>query len=98
MHADTVHYEIGAEATTGSAKVPDLQNFATNELHLTFLAVDSTGTHATGPVVHWKNTITLKYRLFQQGKGLMCELQSGPPAKILYTTDGSDPQASRWHV
>jgi hypothetical protein len=92
VHADTVYYEVGSEATTGSAKVPDLQNFATNELHLTFLAVDSTGTHATGPAVHWRNTITLKYRLFQQGKGLMCELQSGPPAKILYTTDGSDPK------
>jgi hypothetical protein len=92
VHADTVYYEVGAEATPSSAKVPDLQNFVTNELHLTFLAVDSTGTHATGPAVHWKNTITLKYRLFQQGKGLMCELQSGPPTKILYTTDGSDPK------
>lgn len=92
VHADTVHFEIGTEATTGSAKVPDLQNFVTSELHLTFLAVDSTGAHATGSVVHWKNAITLKQRLFQQGKGLMCELQAGPPAKILYSTDGSDPR------
>jgi hypothetical protein len=92
VHADTVYCEIGSEATTGSQKISDLQNFPTSDLHLTFLAVDSTGTHATGPVVHWKNMITLKYRLFQQGKGLMCELQAGPPAKILYSTDGSDPR------
>ena len=68
VHADTVYYEIGSEATTSSAKVPDVQNFSTSELHLTFLAVDSTGAHATGPTVHWKNTINLKYRLFQQGE------------------------------
>ena len=92
LHADTVHYEIEVAATTGSAKVPDLQNFLTSELHLTFLAVDSTGTHAIGSVVHWKNTITLKHRLFQHCHGLMCELQAGPPAPILYTTDGSDPR------
>jgi hypothetical protein len=92
VHADKVHYEIGADATTGSSQVPDLQNFTTREMHLTFLAVDSTGEHTTGPLTHWKNRLTLKHRLYQQGADRMCELHSAPAGTIRYTTDGTDPR------
>ena len=92
VHADKVHYEIGTDATTGSLLVPDLQNFEVNEMYLTFLAVDSTGEHATGPLGSWKNRLTLKHRLYQQGADRMCELHSAPAGTIRYTTDGTDPR------
>ncbi|MDK2973391.1 MAG: hypothetical protein PWP23_3146 [Candidatus Sumerlaeota bacterium] len=95
VHADVVHYEIGGSpATTGSPKVDNLQSFKTNEMHLSFLAVDSTGKNETGSPRSWKNKITLKYRLFQDGDDKRCELQAAPNASIKYTTNGSDPKNS----
>lgn len=94
VHADRVHYEIGAPATTGSAQVPDLQKFTTCELRLSFLAVDSTGQHQTGPPAPWQNRITLRSRFFQQGSQRMCELLAAPPVPIFYSTDGSTPGPS----
>jgi hypothetical protein len=91
VHADKVHYEIGGPATTGSALVPDLQKFTTTDLRLSFLAVDSTGQHQTGPATAWQNRISLKSRFFQQGSQRMCELLAAPPVPIFYTTDGSTP-------
>ena len=91
VHADKVHYEIGGPATTGSALVPDLQKFTTTDLRLSFLAVDSTGQHQTGPPTAWQARITLKNRFFQQGSQRMCELLAAPPVPVFYTTDGSTP-------
>ncbi len=91
VHADKVHYEIGGPATTGSAPVADLQKFTTTDLRLSFLAVDSTGQHDTGPAVAWQNRITLKSRFFQQGEQRMCEILAAPPVPVYYTTDGSTP-------
>lgn len=94
VHADKVHYEIGGTATTGSALVPDLQKFATTDLRLSFLAVDSTGQHDTGPATTWQSRITLKHRFFQQGEQRMCEILAAPPVPIFYTTDGSTPSTA----
>jgi hypothetical protein len=94
VHADKVHYEIGGPATTGSALVQDLQKFATTDLRLSFLAVDSTGQHDTGPPISWQNRISLKSRFFQQGKQRMCEILAAPPVPIYYTTDGSTPSTA----
>jgi hypothetical protein len=91
VHADKVHYEIGSPATTGSALVPDLQKFTTTDLRLSFLAVDSTGQHQTGPATTWQSRVTLKHRFFQQGSQRMCELLAAPPVPVFYTTDGSTP-------
>lgn len=94
VHADKVHYEIGGTAaTTGSALVPDLQKFATSDLRLSFLAVDSTGGHVTGPATVWQNRITLKSRFFQRGEQRMCEILAAPPVPVFYTTDGSTPSS-----
>ncbi len=92
VHADKAHYEIGADATTGSALVADLQNFSSGEMYLTFLAVDSTGEHDTGPLAHWKNQLILKHRLYQLGADRMCELHCAPAGNIRYATDGTDPR------
>lgn len=92
VHGDTVHYELGQDATTASATVDDLKNFRTRELVVSFLCIDSAGQSASAPPVTWKNRITLKSRTFQQGDERMAELQAAPAATIRYTTDGSDPR------
>jgi hypothetical protein len=96
INGDTVYAEIGSEATTASQKVEN-GLFTTDEIEVSFLAVDSTGVHPTGPSVTWKNTVTLKYRLYAGGKGeKMLELKAAPNSDgktaIRYTTNGSDPK------
>jgi hypothetical protein len=91
VHGDTIYYDVGAEATTASAKV-DGATLKTKELRVSFLVVDSTGEHETGPAFSWQNRITLKYRIYQSGADKRMELQAAPSATIRYTTEGSDPK------
>ena len=93
VHGDTIYWEVGASATTASAKMdgPTLQ---TRELEISFLSVDSTRVHEAGNPVTWHNRITLKYRIHQSGSDKRMELSSAPPATVHYTTDGSDPKVA----
>lgn len=96
INGDTVYAEVGGEATTASMRVEN-GLFSTDEIEVSFLAVDSTGVHPHGPAVTWKNRVTLKYRLYAGGKGeKMIELKAAPnkgdKTEIRYTTDGSDPK------
>lgn len=96
VHGDTVYAEIGGEATTASMKVEN-GLFISDEMEVSFLAVDSTGTHPPGPAQTWKNRVTLKYRLFSGPAGRkMLELKAAPNSdgrtEVRYTTDGSDPK------
>jgi len=98
VHGDTVYAEVGGEATTASKKVEN-GLFTTDEIEVSFLAVDSTGVHPSGPAVTWQNRVTLKFRLFAGKKNeKMLELQAAPnkdgKTDIRYTTDGSDPKLS----
>jgi hypothetical protein len=98
VFGDTLYAEIGGEATTASKKVEG-GIFATDEVEVSFLAVDSTGVHAMGPAVSWKNRVTLKHRLYTGADGeKRCELKAAPNkhgrTTIRYTTDGSDPKLS----
>lgn len=93
LNADTIYYDIGAQATTASAKL-DGATLKTRELRLSFLAVDSTGVHETGEARGWENRITIKYRIYQSGADRKMELRAAPIAKIHYTTDGSDPKVA----
>jgi hypothetical protein len=93
VHGDTVYYEIGDnQPTTASGRIDSFNNFKTRELQLAFLCVDSTYEHSTGPSERWKNSINLKYRVYQQGDDWMVELKAYPRGNIRYTTDGSDPK------
>jgi hypothetical protein len=98
IHGDTVYAEVGGEATAASQKVEN-GLYTTDEIEVSFLAVDSTGTHPNGPATPWKNRITLKYRIYAGGKGeRMLELNAAPNkgngTQIHYTTNGSDPKVS----
>ncbi|MBI2264570.1 MAG: DUF499 domain-containing protein [Armatimonadetes bacterium] len=95
VQGDVVHYEIGGSpATTGSPKVDNRHAFKSKELLFSYLVVDSKGVNETGPARPWKNRITLKYRLYQDGNEKRCELKAAPNAEIRYTTNGSDPKHS----
>jgi len=91
VNGDQVFWEVGANASTASARLEG-SDLKTRELTLSFIAVDSTRAHETGEPCTWKNRITLKYKPYQRGKDKMVELRSAPPAKIHYTTDGSNPR------
>jgi hypothetical protein len=93
LHGDTIYWEVGASATTASAKLegPTLK---TKQLRVSFLAIDTTGLHEPGDSVAWKNRITLKYRIYQSGEDKQMELRPAPTANIHYTSDGSDPKVA----
>lgn len=95
QNGETVYYEINDEATTGSLEVKDLNSFKTTELSLTFLCVDPSGIHETGPVTEWKNDVQLQYNSFDKSGKNYIELKaSSSKVKIKYTTDGSNPKNS----
>ncbi|MEC2157656.1 DUF499 domain-containing protein [Virgibacillus halodenitrificans] len=95
QNGDKIHYEINGDATPGSSEVTDLNAFTTKELSLTFLCVDSSGKHATGPVTRWENNVQLQYDTFDKDGNNYIELKaSSPKVTIKYTTDGSNPKNS----
>lgn len=96
VHGDTVYAEVGGEATTASHVVEN-GLYVTNEMEVSFLAVDSTGKHPSGSPHAWQNRLTLKYRLFSGNNGdRQVELKAAPfkdgKTTVRYTTDGSDPK------
>jgi hypothetical protein len=93
VNGDTIYVEIGAQATPASQKLSG-RDYETDELIVSFLAVDSTGQHETGEPFTWKNRITLKGRVYDGGSDKMVELRAAPPAPIRYSTDGSDPKVA----
>src|SRR5215475_6100485 len=92
VYGDTVYYEVGAQATSASAKVQDPKHFETNELAVSFLCMDTKGEHETGAPINWRNRLTIKSRTFQSGHDKMVELRVAPAATLRYTSDGSDPK------
>lgn len=90
-NGDTIYYDVGAEATTASAKV-DGGILKTRDLRVSFLAVDSKGQHETGEPTEWQNRLTLKYRTYQSGNDKRMQLKAIPDGEIRYTTDGSNPR------
>jgi hypothetical protein len=94
IHGDTIYAEIGGEATTASQKVEN-GIYRTEEMEVSFLAVDSTGAHQPGRPQTWRNRVTLKYRTYGQGANKMLELKPAPnpdgQTSVRYTTDGSAP-------
>jgi hypothetical protein len=91
INADVVYVEVGGVATSASQLLPG-RDYETDALEVSFLAVDSSGKHNTGKAVAWRNTITLKSRLYQAGDDKMLELHAAPAAAIRYSTEGSDPK------
>jgi len=90
---DVVHYEFDQEPTITSDKITDFSNWKTDEMVVYFLCVDSKGKHEKGKPFKWTNRLTLRYNPYDAGNEKKMKLEaSARDAKILYTTDGSEPK------
>jgi hypothetical protein len=78
-HGDTVYWDVGADASTASAKL-DGTTLTVKDMRVSFLAVDSKGEHDAGVPREWNNQITLKYRIYDSGDDECVELRAAPPA------------------
>ena len=90
---DVVHYEFYQEPTMASDQITDFTNWKTNEMVVYFLCVDSKGKNETGKPCKFTNKLTLRYHPYDAGDQKKIKLEaSAPDARILYTTDGSEPK------
>lgn len=90
---DEVHYEFDQEPTAASDKITDFNSWKTDEMVVWFLCIDSKGELPTGKPVKWVNKIGLRYKPYDAGDQKKMKLEaSAAEAKILYTTDGTDPK------
>jgi hypothetical protein len=93
VHGDTIYYDLGANASTGSTTLEG-STIKVKDLRISFLTGDSTGGHELGAPKPWTNRITLKHRIYESGDDKCMELLAAPQADITYTTDGSNPKNS----
>lgn len=92
---DVVYYEYDQIPTLTSDKIIDFSNWKTEEMVVWFLCVDSQGIQETGQPYKWVNKLTLRFNTYDAGDEKKIKLEaSAPDARILYTTDGSDPKES----
>jgi hypothetical protein len=91
LNGDTIYWDRHGVATTASQRL-DGNTLESDELELSFLAVDSTNAHETGDAYTWRNTITLKSREVWKGEERWVELRAAPACEVRYTTDGTSPK------
>jgi hypothetical protein len=90
---DIVYYEFDKEPSTMSDTIEDFNAWKTDEMVVWFLCVDSKGTQETGKPFKWVNKLNLRYQMYDAGDEKKMKLEaSASNARILYTTDGSDPK------
>jgi hypothetical protein len=91
-YGDRVHFKTGG--TPAAPSFPLVQNgvFKTDEMHVSFLAVDATGLHETGEPQSWQNTVTLKYERIYRDGAVRIALKALPRGTIRYSLDGSNPR------
>lgn len=87
-----VHYSTKPEVRENDPQVEDLENFATTEGTLYFLVRDTTGAYESGAPVRWTAELKVRHQVESVADKRLVTLQSMPPAKILYTLDGSNPK------
>ena len=90
---DTVYYEFDKEPSTMSDKIEDFNAWKTDEMVVWFLCTDSKEMYEMGKPIKWVNKLNLRHYFYDAGDEKKMKLEaSGSNAKILYTTDGSDPK------
>jgi hypothetical protein len=90
---DVVHYEFYDVPRPTSDKITNFSNWKTDEMVVWFLCVDSSAEHKTGAPVKWVNRLNLFYQTYDAGEHKKGKFEcSNKNAKILYTTDGSEPK------
>ena len=92
-HGDRVHYEFGTNDPTTASPQVAAGGLETSAMRMRFLAIDSTGQHAPGPVHEWRNSVTLKGDFTYDDKTHAVVLVAAPSgATIRYTTNGANPK------
>lgn len=95
VNATVVYWEVGAAATTASAKVQG-DTLKTNATEVFFLAVDDNPRtderHPTGETFRFLAKVPLRVVQRSSGTTKTMELVSHPDFEIRYTTDGSNPK------
>ncbi len=92
-NGDRVHYEYGSNDPTPNSPQVAAGGLETSAMRVRFLAVDSTGQHAPGPVHEWRNSVSLKGDLSYDNKTHSVVLVAAPSgATIRYTTNGANPK------
>ncbi len=87
-----IHYSAKQAVSESDPKVEDLDNFRTEEGSLYFWAKDTTGEFEPGPSVRWLADIKVRHQVDPAADKRKVTLQASPRAKLLYTTDGSNPK------
>jgi hypothetical protein len=72
--------------------VTDLDAFRTSAPTLYFLAVDSTGEHASGEPTRWVAKLKVRYQVGDRPDHRLVELQVFPPGEMRYVLDGTNPR------
>lgn len=75
--------------------VEDLDVFRTQAPTLYFLAIDTSGSHATGEPTRWVAKLKVRYQVHDLPDERKVELAVTPPAEIRYSLDGSNPKEGR---
>ncbi len=93
LHGDAVLMSETGAPTPMSNRL-EQYDVTTRAPRLWFLAVDANNPSRVGEPFEWTATLTVKYRLFQDGSDRRCELRALPVGTIRYTTDGSSPETA----
>jgi hypothetical protein len=91
---DSVHWEVGSTPPTAASAKVENGELATDEMRVTFIAVDSTGQVPTGNHFTWENRLRVKSETPYRDGTFRLRLKAVPErgSKLRYTFDGSDPK------
>lgn len=91
---DRVHWEVGTTVPTAASAVVQNGELTTDDMRVSFIALDSTGKVPTGNVTAWENRLRVKSETPYRDGGYRLRLKAVPErgSTLRYTTDGSDPK------
>lgn len=90
-----VYWSAKSDVSDRSHKVGDLENFATGEGTLYFIAKEPTGRYEIGPATRWLADLKIRHQVEPSGDKRRVVLAVTPRADLFYTLDGSNPKDGR---
>jgi hypothetical protein len=95
--APVIHFSEEGPATTKSPKLSSNQ-WSSKALRVSFLAVDPSGKHETGPAVEAINAPKVRNRLTERDGRRFVELRVAPVGELHYSVDGSEPRNGTFYT
>jgi hypothetical protein len=87
-----IHYAPTIAVSEADPLVTDLDTFRTSAPTLYFLAVDSTGEHASGEPTRWVAKLKVRYQVDDHPDSRLVTLAVFPSAALRYVVDGTNPR------